>query len=159
MSYTPTSWHKGDKVTAEKLNKIEQGIVDAEQSGSSLPDYSEANNGDVLTINNGKPEWLTGGGGAIVAYVSFDEAENYYKLDKTAGELKAAVLDGKYMQIEYHLGEDFYDGIYVWPVCNCYFDADEPPVFVFGILKEGGQEKTFSCNSADDFPVCDNLMI
>lgn len=34
MSYTPTSWHKGDKVTTEKLNKIEQGIVDAEQSGS-----------------------------------------------------------------------------------------------------------------------------
>lgn len=29
MSYTPTNWQSGDKVTAEKLNKIEQGIAGA----------------------------------------------------------------------------------------------------------------------------------
>lgn len=28
MAYTPTLWAKGDIVTSEKLNKIEQGIVD-----------------------------------------------------------------------------------------------------------------------------------
>lgn len=58
MSYTPTTWETGDKVTAEKLNKIEQGIVNAEQSGSSLPDYSQANDGDVLAIDNGEPSWV-----------------------------------------------------------------------------------------------------
>ena len=26
MAYTPTEWKKGDKITAEKLNNIEQGI-------------------------------------------------------------------------------------------------------------------------------------
>jgi len=35
MAYTPTTWKTGDKVTAEKLNKIEQGIADAEQSGGN----------------------------------------------------------------------------------------------------------------------------
>lgn len=29
MSYTPTEWKSGDKVTAAKLNNIEQGIVAA----------------------------------------------------------------------------------------------------------------------------------
>lgn len=28
MSYTPTEWVNGDTITAEKLNKIEQGIAD-----------------------------------------------------------------------------------------------------------------------------------
>lgn len=29
MSYTPTNWQTGDTVTAEKLNKMEQGIENA----------------------------------------------------------------------------------------------------------------------------------
>ena len=28
MSYTPTEWKNGDTITAEKLNKIEEGIAD-----------------------------------------------------------------------------------------------------------------------------------
>ena len=27
MAYTPTNWQKGDVITAEKLNKMEQGIA------------------------------------------------------------------------------------------------------------------------------------
>lgn len=33
MSYTPTEWDSGDIITAEKLNKIEQGISEASSSG------------------------------------------------------------------------------------------------------------------------------
>ena len=29
MSYTPTNWQRGDKITSEKLNKIENGIAGA----------------------------------------------------------------------------------------------------------------------------------
>lgn len=29
MSYTPTSWKSGDVVTSAKLNKLEQGVADA----------------------------------------------------------------------------------------------------------------------------------
>lgn len=35
MAYTPNTWSVGDVITAEKMNNIEQGIVDASQSGGS----------------------------------------------------------------------------------------------------------------------------
>lgn len=98
MSYTPTTWHKGDKVTAEKLNKIEQGIVDAEQSGSSLPDYSQANDDDVLAIENGAPAWKepSGGGGDIYAVtVDTSDMMTYSNPSKTVDEISAAFNEGK----------------------------------------------------------------
>ena len=33
MSYEPTTWKKGDKVTSTKLNKIEQGILQRLEDG------------------------------------------------------------------------------------------------------------------------------
>lgn len=33
MAYTPTTWATGDTITAAKLNNIEDGIVEAAQSG------------------------------------------------------------------------------------------------------------------------------
>lgn len=35
MSYNKTTWQTGDKITAAKMNKIEDGIAAAEQSGGS----------------------------------------------------------------------------------------------------------------------------
>ena len=40
MSYTKTTWNKGDVITAEKLNKIESGIEQA--NSSSIPSASSA---------------------------------------------------------------------------------------------------------------------
>lgn len=34
MSYTKTTWHKGDVITAERLNKMEDGIESAAESSS-----------------------------------------------------------------------------------------------------------------------------
>lgn len=34
MAYTPTEWSKGDIITAEKLNKLENGVVSAGGGGS-----------------------------------------------------------------------------------------------------------------------------
>ena len=28
MAYTPTTWNDGDVITAEKMNKLEQGVKD-----------------------------------------------------------------------------------------------------------------------------------
>lgn len=36
MSYIPTTWASGDKVTSTKMNKIEQGIADAGGGGYDL---------------------------------------------------------------------------------------------------------------------------
>ncbi len=35
MAYTKTNWKDGDVISAEKMNKIEQGIADAGASGGS----------------------------------------------------------------------------------------------------------------------------
>ena len=36
MAYTPTEWKTGDIVTAEKLNKLENGLANVESGGRYL---------------------------------------------------------------------------------------------------------------------------
>lgn len=67
MAYTPTVWATGDIITAEKLNKIENGI---ENVGSSI--YT-------ITITNINSENLT------------------FTYDKTWNEIKAAYEAGKHV--------------------------------------------------------------
>ena len=66
MSYTPTTWKSGDVVTSEKLNKIEQGITNAniiingtfnEQTGLITLDKTwqeifDANGGVIIHIDD-----------------------------------------------------------------------------------------------------------
>lgn len=52
MSYTPTNWQSGDVVTSEKLNKLENGVENADANG--LPAVTESNSGQVLTVIAGK---------------------------------------------------------------------------------------------------------
>ena len=40
MAYTPTNWNDGDLITAEKLNKLEQGVQN-EQVGPQGPEGPE----------------------------------------------------------------------------------------------------------------------
>ena len=74
MPYTPTNWAKGDIITAERLNKIEQGI----QSASS----GESN---ILVVNcNYDTTW-----------------EDYLYLDQTLGNIYAAVIAGNRVVINW----------------------------------------------------------
>ena len=45
MAYTPTTWNNGDLITAEKLNKLEQGVKD-EQVGPQGPKGDPGAKGD-----------------------------------------------------------------------------------------------------------------
>lgn len=47
MGYTPTTWHGGDVLSAEAMNKIEQGI--ASMSQALIVEISQS--GDVYTLN------------------------------------------------------------------------------------------------------------
>ena len=67
MSYTPTVWATGDVVTAEKLNKLEQGVAAA--GGGS------GGGGNVLVVN--------------VTATSTSDGDTV-TFDKTFAELKAA---------------------------------------------------------------------
>lgn len=50
MSYEPTNWKAGDTVTSAKLNKLENGLAAASQGGSSLPTYTNSDDGKVLSL-------------------------------------------------------------------------------------------------------------
>lgn len=45
MAYTPTTWNDGDVITAEKLNKLEQGVKN-EQVGPAGPAGAVGEKGD-----------------------------------------------------------------------------------------------------------------
>ena len=45
MAYTPTTWNDGDVITAEKLNKLEQGVKN-EQVGPAGPAGAKGEKGD-----------------------------------------------------------------------------------------------------------------
>lgn len=49
MSYTPTEWKDGDVITAEKLNKIENGISTSSSSSSAI--LLESANRYIATID------------------------------------------------------------------------------------------------------------
>ena len=59
MAYTKTNWKDGDVISAEKMNKIEQGIEDAGSSGGSgnvlVVDVSTATFGEMYqAVQDGK---------------------------------------------------------------------------------------------------------
>lgn len=63
---------------------------------STLPDPSEANDGDVLTVADGewKAQAPSGGGGAGTFEVTFSVDNDTWSADKTFAELKAAINGG-----------------------------------------------------------------
>lgn len=69
MSYVKTTWKDGDVITAEKLNKIENGIEAASGGG--------------------------GGGGSFLVTITWDETTSEYVSDKTYAEIKAAFESGQ----------------------------------------------------------------
>ena len=57
MAYTKTTWAAGDTVTSTKLNKMEQGIYDASNSGGVFyieieMEYDSVNDVDIMTLTN-----------------------------------------------------------------------------------------------------------
>lgn len=84
MAYTPTEWQTGDIVTAEKLNKMEGGIENA------------------------------GGGGNLVATVTFNESENYFTLDKSWQDIKAVFDAGGVVMARYMTNEEPLTEIDIW---------------------------------------------
>lgn len=67
--------------------------------GSSLPDYSEASDGDVLSIEDGEPAWKTPSSGALYVTITALPDPETQELtiitsDKTYAEIDAAMTAG-----------------------------------------------------------------
>lgn len=52
MAYTKTNWKDGDVISAEKMNKIEQGIEDAVASGGSSDVFMVDDNTTYADVMN-----------------------------------------------------------------------------------------------------------
>lgn len=93
MAYTPTTWKTGDKVTAEKLNNIEDGIVN-----NALPSVTPEDDGKVLGVENGA--WTVinsvqpSGGNVFVVNYTYDDEQEKFITDKTLEEALAAWESG-----------------------------------------------------------------
>ena len=86
MSYTPTNWKSGDIVSAEKLNKLEQGL--AECCGGGTP----------LMVNTTA---VNGIGGMIT-----------FTLDKTWQEIHDAFMNGTSVLINETNGTELVSGVF-----------------------------------------------
>lgn len=74
MAYTPTEWKSGDVITAEKLNKLEEGVASA---GDGSSDSNE-----------------------FIINVSSDSQYNVV-MDKTFDEVEAAYNSGKILKAKF----------------------------------------------------------
>jgi len=71
MSYEPTIWRTGDKVTAPLMNKLEQGVANS------------------------------GSGGTVFVNGTVDQENMSMELDMTAGDMWQAYSDGKRLVVSY----------------------------------------------------------
>lgn len=89
MSYEPTLWVKGDKITAEKLNKAENAIAEL----SVEQEEKEAQQFMVVRalLKEGEEELATKDGEQVRGLSSM------YELDKTWAEIKEAEDEGAFI--------------------------------------------------------------
>lgn len=141
MSYEPTVWQSGDIVTAEKLNKIENGIV-----SGGLPSVTSTDNGDVLTVVEGAwAKAAPSGGGALIVH----EVEGV--LDKTWQEISDAVDSGR-ICVHYNWTIPVTD-LRISFLCTKFIEEGEYGIVFMDISSgEAFNPLMFIASSADGYP-------
>lgn len=91
MAYTPTNWKDGDIISAEKMNKLEQGVADGGGGGVLLVNVTESSDGGGSTpvVNSASP--------MLTAPIP----SSTFTADKTYDEVDAAVKAGKMVYLVY----------------------------------------------------------
>lgn len=128
MAYTKTNWQTGDIVTSEKLNKIEQGIVDA---GPMIVHATEATENDTTTYTLDK---------------TFNELKTAFDAGTDVKILVPREANGATMLLSsrmtrYGYGES--DGV---SQCAAFFEESD--------AGNWGPLAPFMTDSVDGYPVC-----
>lgn len=74
MSYQKQNFANGQVLTAEHLNKMEEGIAEARETAATQPDWNETDETSPAFIMN-KPVSL--GGGSVCYYLSLSDVASY----------------------------------------------------------------------------------
>lgn len=72
MSYIKTQWKTGDVITAEKLNKIENGIVGLENNGVFLIEFTVTGSSASLNTSYNQLKQAVMSGKKILAATNMD---------------------------------------------------------------------------------------
>ena len=96
MAYTPTNWKDGDIISAEKMNKLEQGVAEGDGGGVLLVNVTESSDGGGSTpvVNSASP------------MLNAAPSSPTFTADKTYAEVDAAVKAGKMVYL-------VYEGVYI----------------------------------------------
>lgn len=87
-------------INENQKNAFTQSVMGDSEGGGGIPPITEADEGKVLTVDDGEPVWAEGGGGS--AFIANDVSG---VLDKKAGELLEAYENGSQLFICANLGE------------------------------------------------------
>lgn len=81
----------------------------ADNKGGGLPDYSEASEGDVLSIDsNGDPAWAPpsgGGNNIVIVPYEWSDAQNKWVTDALLSDAISAYQDGKLIVLDSGAGQ------------------------------------------------------
>ena len=96
MAYTPTNWKDGDIISAEKMNKLEQGVAEGGGGGVLLVNVTESSgdSGSTPVVNSASP------------MLNAAPSSPTFTADKTYAEVDAAVKAGKMVYL-------VYEGVYI----------------------------------------------
>ena len=94
MAYTPTVWETGDVITAEKLNKAEQGIAVASSATASSLLLTETVEGNVHTLSETYNTIETALTAGINVLLQLEVDTDYYSIYSV---VSFGVADSKYV--------------------------------------------------------------
>ena len=113
MSYTKNTWANGDKITAEKLNAMENGIYNADAGAASAASAAEANAPVHV------PFAVTAGEGSATGTTT-----------ATFADVAAAVAAGKNVIADVTIN----DGIEIFAPCTFKVPVTTPTSLLFGAV-------------------------
>lgn len=123
MSYTPTNWQKGDAITAEKLNKLENGVASGGSKGASILIAEETKTSDGGTVT--------------------------YTLDKTWNEIHECLANGGLCYVRAPYKGDPYE-VYRF-VYKATTKSDS--YVIGSVLINGATlSPDYKCSNPDDYP-------
>lgn len=106
MAYTPTNWKDGDIISAEKMNKLEQGVAEGGGGGVLLVNVTKS--GSSTPVVNSASPMLT----AQISSSTFTADKTYAEVDAAvkAGKMVYLVYNGVYIPLIMNKGEDMSSG-------------------------------------------------
>lgn len=154
--------HPEDPIPAPQT-RIEQNLVEIAENkggGGGLPDYTEANPGDVLTaIGYGQlPQWIPpqgGGGGVFVVESEVDMQTGSVTLGKTWQEIYDAMASGKFVTALVTVENEYANSVAYTPLLGAVSTPSSGTYYITAIGNDGTGLSTiiFIAASADSYPV------